>query len=1191
MNQLTRRFTALAVILIIINIIGLIWIRNDLARIRRQVARMVSIHLSPDETNPDRLTLMFDRAMVDYESVGKVEEKQLFTLEPALAGIWQWSEQDTLEFIFNKPPPPGRIFQIHSTAEFQTRTGKEIDSDKNLHFETISLEFEECSVLATDDQDVTLEIVFNQPVAPEDLLRYTSFYDYKSSARLGSAFCLTKKPEEKMVVRVRRPESNRLRIVLSERLTGYEAQLSLRNKVEHKLEITISFSLLSIHPEPPGLEEIISVYLEFSQVLNTEQEIPKIAIDPIVEDVKIHRNYRTLEISGRFEPGRNYTIKIPGTLLASDNHSLGKEQSVKIRIPDRRAVISFAQNSGFLSPLGKLELDLKTVNIEEIELRSWRVYQNNLATHLHGEGIDNTSRFLLNKKVKIDMPYNKVRKLAVSLQDLVQGGKGIYHIEASATSRRWTEDSTIVVITDLAITAKLERDGVLVWVTSLKTGKPAAGVQISGLTRNNQILTSAETEAGGVARLKYSSNGPNGDLWVITAEKDGDLSYLNPNDEQWVIDDVEQSGRAYTRNYEVMLYPERGVYRPGDTIYLTGIIRGRMGEIPPAFPLSIQIIRPDGKQIDELLAKPQENKQGIFQTEFVTRNDGQTGCYRFEAILPGSKEILGWCEVFVEAFVPLRMEVKAEPTAKRFGPNEPPAIEVNGRYLWDQPASKLPVKVEGTLWTMKFKSEAFPNFSFGTSKKETSVSMPAITGQLDNSGNGKMAIQIPSKTKANIYQIYLSATVTETGGRSVSSNTSAILDLLNHHIGLHLAGGQIAAVNQPVKTEWVCLTGEDKPVAAGDMELRLVSVEYDTVLKEVNGRQVWESVEKLEEMKKEQINSATESKGSFEVNCPSAGMYRVIAKNNKTSSITHLDFYASEERSSLQSLAMNQPERLEIVTDKQIYLPGETAHVLVRSPFAGTLLVTLETDNVVDFQTAEITKNTVELKVPIGKELRGGAYITATVVRAINTAQKSWLPHRAMGMAKITLDHNTRTIPVKILSPQKIQPGETPTITVETGLPGDPNHPAIVHIWAVDEGILLTSDYQTPDPMDFFFGARSLGVSTSDVFFQLLADYERPVGITRIGADGDNRIDRAMALRRSPVPARQRQAAVVWRKAAAVDPNGKVTIEMNMPDLIGQMRLMATAVDGDPVWQGRTRLDYYFAADCGDELASICCAR
>lgn len=79
MNQLTRRFTALAVILIIINIIGLIWIRNDLARIRRQVARMVSIHLSPDETNPDRLTLMFDRAMVDYESVGKVEEKQLFT--------------------------------------------------------------------------------------------------------------------------------------------------------------------------------------------------------------------------------------------------------------------------------------------------------------------------------------------------------------------------------------------------------------------------------------------------------------------------------------------------------------------------------------------------------------------------------------------------------------------------------------------------------------------------------------------------------------------------------------------------------------------------------------------------------------------------------------------------------------------------------------------------------------------------------------------------------------------------------------------------------------------------------------------------------------------------------------------------------------------------------------------------------
>jgi len=379
MNQLTRRFTALASLLVIINIIGLIWIRNDLTRSRKQVVRIASIRLSPDVLNPERLILLFDRQVIDYGLVGKDEQKQLFTIEPSLAGSWRWSGLDTLEYDFNSPPPPGRIYQIHPTDEFQVRTGKVIGDDKNLRFETISLEFKEFRVLAADDRDVTIELVFNQPVEPDDLLRYTSFYDDKSSAVLGNVVCLTKKPEEKMVVRLRRPGSNRLRIVLSEKLTGYEAELSLKNKVEHKLEIPTSFSLLSTHLQPPGLEEIIPVYLEFSQAINTEQEIPKITIEPIVEDVKIRRNYRTLQISGRFEPGGDYTIKIPGTLLASDSHPLGKERSVKVKIPDRRARIAFAQNSGLLSPLGKLELDLKTTNVEEIELKSWRVYQNNLA--------------------------------------------------------------------------------------------------------------------------------------------------------------------------------------------------------------------------------------------------------------------------------------------------------------------------------------------------------------------------------------------------------------------------------------------------------------------------------------------------------------------------------------------------------------------------------------------------------------------------------------------------------------------------------------------------------------------------------------------------------------------------------------------------------------------------------------------
>ena len=1149
-------------LIVTINIIGLIWIHHDLTRMPKATVRMTSVHLSPDKYKADRLTLLFDRDLVSQESVGGIEQAGLFTLEPGWPGNWQWSALNKLEYMLEKPLPPGRVFRVYATDEFQVRTGKIIEGDTDFHFETVSLELKECGLIAADNHEVTLEMMFNQPVDPEDLLRHVKFYDDKSSGELGGAICLTKKPEEKLVVRVRRPQSNRMRIVMDERLAGHQAQLSLGREIARTLAIPSGFSLLQTWVNTPSLEEIITVNLRFSHSLSNKQDIPNFTIEPSIEKLKVHRSYWNLMINGKFEPGKSYKIKVPGTLLAENERTLGADKSVTVTIPDRSPALRFVHDKGFLSPLGNLTLDITTVNVEGIDLQSWRVYKNNLFSHLHGAEFGQTSRFLLKKTVKVNTPHNKVEKLAINLEDLVQGGRGIYRIKASATNGKWTSAQTLVTITDLAITEKSERNGSLVWVTSLRTGKPVSGAIITALTNNNQTLATEQTDANGIARLGYSRNGPDGGLWVITAEKDDDLSYLRPADNQWVIDDVEQSGRAYTENYEVMLYTERGVYRPGDTIYLTGIIREETGKIPPAFPLAVKVIRPDGRQIDEIITEYKENSQGIFHIKFPTRTDGQTGSYRFRVTLPGSKQILGSTQVFVEAFVPLRMEVKAGPTAERFGPNEPPTVNVSGRYLWDQPAAKLPVKVQGSLRTIAFKSKKYPDFHFGMGKESKHISVPACTGLLDNQGKANLEIQLPKSLEAGIYQMALSATVTETGGRSVSGNLSAILDRLDHHIGLRLSTGRMVEVNQPVSVDWVSLTGNEKPTGPEEMEVRLVEVEYDTVLKEVDGRWVWQSVEKINEIKTRQISMTADSKGSFRITCPDAGKYRIIVTSKRTQSVTQLDFYACEHAAGPQSLAMNQPERLEVVTDKKKYLPGEKVKVLVRSPLPGTLLLTVETDYVLDLRIAEIRENSVELEVPLSKELRGGAFVTATVVRAIDPARKNWLPHRAMGMARILLDHNSHNIPVKINAPKKVKPDQTVSVTIETGLPSDPNHPTFVHIWAVDEGILLTSAYQTPHPMGFFFSPRRLGVSTADIFFRLLPDYDRPAGITRIGA-GDRGPGTVDVLRRNPVPTRQTQAAVVWRKAAAVNADGKVTVEMKLPDLIGQMRLMAVAIDHD----------------------------
>ena len=1160
-----KKFAFLACVLVAINVVGLVWIHHGLTKVSGPIVRVISSLLSPSVADADRFTLTFDRHMVLEGAVGRAEEAAVFKLQPTWPGKWIWAARDKIEYMLDKPLPPGRVFNISSTPELKRQTGKELDGKTKFRFETGSLQLISCHMVAADRAELALELTFNQPVDPGDLLRHISFYDGKSSQSLGQVQCLTKQPAEKLVVRTPRPQSNRLRIVLDERLAGHEAELPLGTKVTRKYDISPGFSLLGQRVETPGLKEIISVRLRFSHVLSREQEPPKLAITPGVEKLKTHRSGNDLVVSARFKTHLPYDIKIPGTLLADDGQTLGQEQTVRVQVPARRPSVRIPNSRGILSPLGNMTLEMKVANVAGLKLTAWRVHENNLVPHLWGMGYSATSRSVGEKTVKLDIQPDQPQKLAVNLRDLLKDPPGIYRIRAEAVGRRWTAGRALVTVTDLAITAKLERTGSLVWVTSLRTGEPVAGATVKALTYTNQTLATGRTGERGIVRLAFPLRGPDGPVWVVTAEKNGDLSYLKPNDSRWVIDDVDQAGRSYAKTYEVMLYTERGVYRPGDIIRLTGIIRDGQGRIPPAFPLAVTVTRPDGRQVAELTGQPQENGQGLFHVEFATRCTDQTGPYRFAAALPGSKGVLGRIHAQVEAFIPVRMEVKAQPTAKRFGPQETPRIKVSARYLWDQPAAKLPISVESALRPAVFKSKKHPDFQFTATEGDKHTSLPVSTGRLDESGKAELQIKLPDALKPGVYGMRLSATVTEPGGRSVSSNTTAVLDSLDRHIGLRLSAGQVVSVGQPVALDWMRLTGADEHAAGGEMTARLDCVEYDTALREVNNKRVWRSVEKTTKVKSQQIKASAGWQGSFEFTCADAGMYRLTVTDKKTGSQSRLEFYASEDETGAQSLAMNRPERLEIVPDRKKYLPGETAKVLVRSPLPGTLLLTVETDHVVASHIARIADNTAEVEVPLPRELRGGAFITATVVRQVDPKRKSWLPHRAMGMARILIDHDSKRLPVTFTASKKAEQGKGLSVTVKTAPPRDPQRPTFIHLWAVDEGILLAAAYRTPDPRRFFLSPRRASVATADLFSRLMPDYDRPAQMTRIGADGAPEIDE---LRRSPVPTRLREAAVVWTKAVPVDGNGQVTVEMKLPELVGEMRLMAVAVDHDRYGRG-----------------------
>ena len=1158
MQRLSRN-SAVVMVFAVINTVGLVWIHHDLTHSPKATVRILAASLLPDVDSPDRLGLTFDRDMVAEDAVGRMEKPDAFRLTPSWPGKWVWSARDRLEYLLDKPLPAGCVVKLAATEQFKGMTGRSLEGEGRFQLAARPLRLASCVVMASDQQDITLRVTFNQPVAPADFLRHASFYDGKTSLVLDDPVSLVFTPQDDVVVRLRRPGSNRLRMVLDEHLTGYGAEVGLGEPVEVEQEVPPGFALLHAYADPPELAETIPITLYFSRWLNSEQQLPQLAVDPVVEELRVHLSGSALIATGRFKTGRRYMIRVPGTLLSRDGRTLGEDASITVQIPDYEPAIRFERSEGILTPRGRLMLDARGVNLHEVALQAWRVHANNLVSHLHATSEYETSRSVLDKTISVDLPHDQPGKLVLGLQELLSQPLGIYCIEARIPDHRWTRDSAIVTITDLAITAKRHRDGYVVWVTSLRTAEPVSDVVVSGLTYNNQKVATAKTNAEGIAELQFSGAHPDGGIWVITAAKDGDLSYLQPGQNQWVMDDIEQRGRSYGEHYETMLYTDRGVYRPGETVYLTGIIRDMTGAVPSRFPLSVKVSRPDGRRVADLKVVRREKDQGVFHTSFTPSAEAQTGPYQFCVTLPGSEEQFGSTDALVEAFVPVRMEVTATPSRERFGPNAPPAIQVAGRYLWDQPAADLPVQVEGTLLRIAFDSKTHPEFQFGSKERRAPIPLPAVVEQLDENGKCEPSVHLPQDLKAGLYFMRLSATVTEPGGRSVSSTTSATLDLLDTHIGLRLPKGQVIPVGQAVAVEWTRLTGEDRPAVPGEMAMQLLRVEYDTVLKQDEDRHIWQSVERIEKVGEDRVIAPAGSEGSVQIVCPECGEYRVVVTDSATSSLTCLEFYASDEGEGAQNLAMNQPERVEVITDKTKYVPGDSAKVLLRSSIPGTVLLTLETDTVLAHHIARIAENTCEIDVPLPADLRGSAFLTATVVRPVDANQEDWLPHRGSGMAQVLMDHASHRIAVHIDAPATALPCEAVAVTVDAGPPSDPNQPALVHVWAVDEGILLTGAYRTPNLHGYFLGPRALGVSTADVFYWLLPDYKRPAGITRIGGD-EYELD---SLRRSPVPIRTREPAVVWREAVPADSQGKVTVQMQLPDLTGQLRIMAVAVDQD----------------------------
>ena len=334
-----------------------------------------------------------------------------------------------------------------------------------------------------------------------------------------------------------------------------------------------------------------------------------------------------------------------------------------------------------------------------------------------------------------------------------------------------------------------------------------------------------------------------------------------------------------------------------------------------------------------------------------------------------------------------------------------------------------------------------------------------------------------------------------------------------------------------------------KQVARPAVEYRIERIDYAYQWYQVDGKWRWQSTqnERLLTTDTLALKADQPTRLSRQLNW---GEYKLTIVDNENKALTSLSFYVGWYGG---SGVEETPDTLRVASDKQNYTPGENARLRIEPPFAGEALIAIATDRIVATYPVQVPAGGTTFEVPIKAEWGAGAYALVTAWRPLSTPADR-TPTRAIGAVWLGVDPALRTLGVQIGAPEKVTPRQR--IEVPIKVANLQNEEAFVTLAAVDEGILQLTRFKLPNPADYYFGKRKLGVAMRDDYGRLLDANVDDLGRIRTGGDsGDiGGLDvvptRTVALFSGPVK---------------LDDKGEAKIALDIPDFIGQLRIMAVA--------------------------------
>ncbi|MCE7984839.1 MAG: hypothetical protein DYG89_27010 [Caldilinea sp. CFX5] len=1166
-----------------------------------------------------QLVVVFDRPVVELTGLNdQASLPQPLTIEPAVEGAGEWLNTSIYVFKPTVGLAGGTDYTV-TIADVTAVQGETLAEPVVVHFSTATpivtgvLPGMDTGPIAPDS---VFQVTFSQPMDPASTEAAFALTPTAGSDNgpVTGAFgwdqahtTLTFTPTASLTFGVT------YRLTIGEGAQPASQQGNLRIPYEQSFAV-VPLPAVDTTAPANGATNVapeMSVTIHFNTVMSGTTVLPNITVTPLLTTTQVYSYYRdydnTAELSWFKEAQTTYTVTVGADVADPYGNTLGQPYTFTFTTGDhspfvRLGIERFTHFSAYTETListlyrnvSQVDARLYKLPLDEIFKltgeNQWEVWRNYSVP-------DPEANLIWARSYEPIVGANVTARQVLTLTD--DAGNlptpGFYFLQVSypeyAPPKEDQGDpfasrmqAVLVLSNNNLVIKKSSQGDSLAWVTALPSGEPV-GDQTVRFYFGGEEQGDATTDADGVAMtdLNLDPNNSWGPLLAISGEP-GDANFAAASSEwsqgigPW---DFNIPGGYSTEPYQMYFYTDRPIYRPGQTVYWKGIVRQLVDdqyELPATLPISITVRDDRGNAVLEEIYTIGDN--GTLNGEVTLAPEAVTGYYYLEARLQVQDElgaertVYGGIGFQVAAYRKPEFAITVTSDKPEYTNGDTVTFNVQANYFSGGPLAQAPITWRLLVEPYTFNWADAPEgryYSFTPFDPENDVYDPYRSvfynglfqeGSGTTNADGSFTIELPTDLSDALQsqRWTIDVTIQSPTNQFVSGRTSVPVHKGEFYIGLS-PRSYVAAVGEESQVDVVTITPQGEPYPGVELAATVYEFNWNSVYEQsADGSFAWKSSVERTPVFTTSVTTDRDGSAVLTWTPTKGGQYQIVASGeddagNEISSAAYVwvsggDFVAWPRQNN---------DRMELVADKKLYEPGDTAEILIPNPFTGTVeaLVTLERGGVLAANRMTLNGNSETLEVPITVEHIPNIFVSVIIVKGVDESNPT--PAMRIGYVQLNVDTAEKALTIDVApSTTTLRPGESVsyTLTIKDSA-GAVVPDAEVSVALVDKAVLSLVEGMSTPMLDVFYYQRPLGVTTGaalvinrDRLSQQLSEGAKGGGG---GGDGGLLLDV-----REEFP-----DIAFWRADFVSDEKGEITFSVALPDNLTTWRLAAKAITAD----------------------------